>query len=135
MVTVEQCATYAELAPDELFLGAPPSAKHRTLLSFYLQDLGTLGPQQVREIIVAEISRRAFLWSRAASGGLADRAAGVVFRISRSRPRRRIRASRTTFAAPAPSRRTSIKAVVAMSPARNGASSASLLLARFRGHG
>ena len=55
MVTVQQCATYAELAPNELFLGAPPSAKHRTLLSFYLQDLGALGPQQVREIIVAEI--------------------------------------------------------------------------------
>ena len=55
MVTVEQCATYAELAPDELFLGAPPSAKHRALLSFYLQDLGAVGPQQVREIIVAEI--------------------------------------------------------------------------------
>ncbi len=55
MVTVEQCATYAELAPDELFLGAPPSARHSALLSFYLQDLGALGPQQVREIIVADI--------------------------------------------------------------------------------
>ena len=55
MVTVEQCATFAKLASNELFLGARPSARHRTLLLFYLQDLGTLGLQQVREIIVAEI--------------------------------------------------------------------------------
>jgi hypothetical protein len=55
MVTVEQCAMFAELAPDELYLGAPPSARHRALLSFYLQDLGTLAPRQVREIIVADI--------------------------------------------------------------------------------
>ncbi|MGO9772815.1 MAG: hypothetical protein ACLPSW_25345 [Roseiarcus sp.] len=55
MVTVEQCATFAKLAPNELFLGAPPSTRHRALLSFYLQDLGALGPQQVREIIVADI--------------------------------------------------------------------------------
>jgi hypothetical protein len=55
MVTVEQCAMFAKLAPHELFLGAPPSTRHRALLSFYLQDLGTLDPQQVREIIVADI--------------------------------------------------------------------------------
>jgi hypothetical protein len=55
MVTVEQCATLAKLAPNELFLGPPPSTRHRALLSFYLQDLGALGPQQVREIIVADI--------------------------------------------------------------------------------
>ena len=55
MVTVEQCATFAKLAPHELYLGAPPSATHRALLSFYLQDLDRLGPRQVREIIVADI--------------------------------------------------------------------------------
>ena len=55
MVTVEQCAMFAELAPHELYLGAPPSATHRALLSFYLQDLDRLGPRQVREIIVADI--------------------------------------------------------------------------------
>ncbi len=55
MVTVEQCATFAKLAPHELFLGATPSTRHRALLSFYLQDLGALGPQQVREIIIADI--------------------------------------------------------------------------------
>ena len=55
MVTVEQCAMFAELAPDGLYLGAPPTARRRALLSFYLQDLDTLGPRQVREIIVAEI--------------------------------------------------------------------------------
>jgi hypothetical protein len=55
MVTVEQCATFAKLAPNELFLGAPPSTRHRALLLFYLQDFGALGPQQVREIIVADI--------------------------------------------------------------------------------
>jgi hypothetical protein len=55
MVTVEQCATFADLAPYELYLGAPPSARHRALLLFYLQDLDTLGPRPVREIIVADI--------------------------------------------------------------------------------
>ena len=55
MVTVGQCAMFAKLAPHELFLGAPPSARHRTLLSFYLQDLGSLDPQQVREIIVTDL--------------------------------------------------------------------------------
>ncbi len=29
MVTVEQCAMFAELAPDELYLGAPPTARRR----------------------------------------------------------------------------------------------------------
>ena len=55
MVTVEQCAMFADLAPNELYLGAPPAARHHALLSFYLQDLGTLDPRQVREIIVGGI--------------------------------------------------------------------------------
>ena len=55
MVTVEQCARFAELAEGELFLGATRSEKHQALLSFYLQDLGPLGPREARDIIVAEL--------------------------------------------------------------------------------
>jgi hypothetical protein len=55
MITAQQCATFAGLASNEVFLGAPTSPRHRVLLAFYLQDLGTLGPREVREIIVADI--------------------------------------------------------------------------------
>ncbi len=55
MITAQQCATFAGLASNEVFLGAPTSPRHRALLAFYLQDLGTLGPREVREIIVADI--------------------------------------------------------------------------------
>jgi hypothetical protein len=55
MITAKQCATFAGLASNEVFLGAPTSPRHLALLAFYLQDLGTLGPREVREIIVADI--------------------------------------------------------------------------------
>ena len=42
------------LAPKEVILGATPSARHQSLLSFYLQDL-EVGAETVRDIIVADI--------------------------------------------------------------------------------
>ena len=54
MITVEQCAEFAGLASHEMVLGAPPSAKHRVLLSSYVLNLWR-GPKTVRKMIVADI--------------------------------------------------------------------------------
>ena len=62
-------------------------------------------------------SCRAFAWSGAAGGGLADRAARVLFPISGSEPRRRTSAKRTTSASSASLHRKSIKIVFAPNPA------------------
>jgi hypothetical protein len=39
MITMNQCADLAGLAPDELALCAVPSARHKSLLSSYLFNL------------------------------------------------------------------------------------------------
>jgi hypothetical protein len=54
MITVEQCAEFAGLAPHEMVLGATPSARHRVLLSSYVLNLWR-GPKTVRKMIVADI--------------------------------------------------------------------------------
>jgi hypothetical protein len=54
MVTLEECATFARLASNEMFLGATPSATHRVLLSSYLLNLWR-GPKTIRRMIVADI--------------------------------------------------------------------------------
>jgi len=54
MITVEQCAAFAGLAPNKIVLGATPSATHRVLLSGYLLNLWR-GPKAVRKMIVADI--------------------------------------------------------------------------------
>lgn len=58
MISVTQCAALAGLAPNEMFLGVTPSAKHYSLLSSYLLNLKR-GPVVVRTIIVADL--RSFL--------------------------------------------------------------------------
>ena len=49
----------ARCSPNSLHMnciwGRAPGARHHALLSFYLQDLDTLGPRQVRKIIAADI--------------------------------------------------------------------------------
>jgi len=57
MITVEQCAEFAGLAPHEMVLGATPSARHRVLLSSYVLNLWR-GPKTVRKMIVADIRTR-----------------------------------------------------------------------------
>ena len=54
MITVTQCAAVADLAANEMFLGVTPSAKHHSLLSSYLLNLGR-GPAAVRDMIVADL--------------------------------------------------------------------------------
>ncbi|MGA9601952.1 MAG: hypothetical protein WBS22_17180 [Methylocystis sp.] len=54
MVSVRECAAFARLASNQIFLGATPSSKHRVLLSSYLLSLSR-GPKAVRRMIVADI--------------------------------------------------------------------------------
>jgi len=54
MVSVRECAAFARLASNQIFLGATPSPKHRVLLSSYLLSLSR-GPKAVRRMIVADI--------------------------------------------------------------------------------
>jgi hypothetical protein len=54
VITFAHCATFAELASDEMFLGATPSSLHRLLLSNYLMNLWR-SPEMVRKLIVADI--------------------------------------------------------------------------------
>ncbi len=54
MITFEQCAAFAGLAPSEMILGANPSAAHHSLLSSYVLNLGR-GPKAVCKMIVADI--------------------------------------------------------------------------------
>jgi hypothetical protein len=54
MITLEQCMEFAELASNEMVLGATPSAKHRALLSSYVVNLWR-GPKTVRKMIIADI--------------------------------------------------------------------------------
>ena len=106
MITAQQCATLAGLASNEVILGAPASTRHSASLSFYLQDLEPLDPQQVREIIVADIRVALSLGAVRQAADLMIVLRAVVFRISGSEPRRRVYAQRTTRSSPALSRRT-----------------------------
>lgn len=54
MISVSQCAAYAELASSELFIGMPPSAKHHSLLASYLFNLKR-GSIAVRNMICADL--------------------------------------------------------------------------------
>ena len=54
MISVGECASFARLASDQIFLGATPSSKHRVLLSSYLLSLWR-GPKAVRRMMVADI--------------------------------------------------------------------------------
>jgi hypothetical protein len=56
MITVTECAVFAGLASDELIVGVAPSAKHRSLLSSYLLNLGR-GVVAVRDMIIADMRR------------------------------------------------------------------------------
>jgi len=58
MITFERCAAFAGLAPNEMFLGAAPSARHHSLLSSYRLNLWR-GPKVVCGLIVSDI--RTFL--------------------------------------------------------------------------
>jgi hypothetical protein len=54
MITCAQCAVFAGLAANEIFLGPTPSAKHRSLLTSYLVNLKR-GPEVVRDMIVSDL--------------------------------------------------------------------------------
>ena len=54
MVTPEQCADFAGLAPNEMVLGASPSAMHHSLLMSYLLNRER-GLKTVCKMIVADI--------------------------------------------------------------------------------
>ena len=56
MLTVRQCAEYAEFASNELLLCAVPSAKHSSLLSSYLFCLKR-GEAVVCNMILADCQR------------------------------------------------------------------------------
>ncbi len=58
MITFERCAAFAGLAPNEMFLGAAPSAGQHGLLSSYRLNLWR-GPKVVCGLIVSDI--RTFL--------------------------------------------------------------------------
>jgi hypothetical protein len=76
MITLEQCTAFEALAPNEIVLRSTPSAKHRSLLASYLLNLKR-GPEGVRDMMVSDLRPR----SGATSGGFADRAAAVSFRL------------------------------------------------------
>lgn len=54
MITFEQCAAFAGLAPSEMILEGAPSAAHHSLLSSYLLNLRR-GPNAVCKMIVDDI--------------------------------------------------------------------------------
>jgi hypothetical protein len=54
VITFAQCAAFAGLASNEMFLGATPCSVHRLLISNYLMNLWR-GPQILRKLIVADI--------------------------------------------------------------------------------
>ena len=54
IITFEQCAVFAGLAPNEMILGATPSRKHHSLLLSYLLNRKR-GPERMRKMIVADI--------------------------------------------------------------------------------
>jgi len=54
LITVRQCKEFTELGSNEITLGATQSTKSRVLLSSYVLNLW-LGPERVREMIVADI--------------------------------------------------------------------------------
>ncbi len=56
MFTMEQCAHFAGLAPNELSLCAVPAAKHRSLLESYRANLKR-GRDAVCKMIVADFWR------------------------------------------------------------------------------
>jgi hypothetical protein len=58
MISVSQCADYADLDPSELLIGVAPSAKHYSLLASYLLNLWR-GGVVVRNMIRADL--RAFI--------------------------------------------------------------------------
>lgn len=80
MITLEQCTAFAVLAPNEIVLRSTPSAKHRSLLASYLLNLKR-GPESVRDIDGLRSTLLARPRSGATSGGFADRAAAVSFRV------------------------------------------------------
>jgi hypothetical protein len=53
MLSIEQCAHFAGLAPDELRLCAVPAARHRSLLQSYLANLKR-GSEAVSKMIVSD---------------------------------------------------------------------------------
>lgn len=58
MITISQCLDFTGLAPYEVILGTPLTARHRALLSSYLFNLDR-GAIAVRDMIVADL--RSFL--------------------------------------------------------------------------
>ncbi len=54
MITLEECAKFAALETNELFMGAVLSTRHQSLLSSYLLNLRR-GPSTVRKMIVSDI--------------------------------------------------------------------------------
>ncbi len=54
MISIEECATFARLAPDEMLMGAALSAHNRGLLASYKFTLER-GTETVRDMIVADL--------------------------------------------------------------------------------
>ena len=58
MISIEECAAFAQLAPDEMLVGADLSVHNRGLLASYKFNLRS-GAPVVRDMIVADL--RCFL--------------------------------------------------------------------------
>ena len=93
MITPEQCAAFAELASNELARGALPSTNHNSLLLFYLQDLEIVGPESVRDVIVADIRVSLSLGATRQAADLLIGTAEISFRISGSQNSRKVSTS------------------------------------------
>ncbi len=64
MITLEQCARFANLEPHEILAGVSPETRHDALLQSYMFNIGR-GEAVVREMMVADLRRFLDLGARA----------------------------------------------------------------------